>query len=182
MKLLGVWVLPLAVWVLPAIIGLGVLVYENVGAGSDGEFSSSSKPSAVLRLPAAGAGLSPQLRAISQSSQEKTPVGATSWTRITFYNCIPDGYCGLTFSGVQVVEGHAACDPSRLGWRFRIDGDPTGRTYVCTDTGSLVEGDHVDVWHYTEGEGWPWQAATGEYAWVEWGEPPASTASAASSS
>lgn len=101
-----------------------------------------------------------------ESPAEQAPT--VSWTRITFYNCVPDGYCGSTFSGVQVGPGHAACDAARLGWRFRIRGDPEGRTYVCTDTGNQVWGDHVDVWHYRATEGWAWQSAVGEYALVEW--------------
>lgn len=91
------------------------------------------------------------------------------WTRITFYACIPGGYCHTTASGVQVAEGMAACDPSRLGQRFRIEGDPTGRTYTCTDTGNFG-GQWVDVWHYRAEDGWRWQAQVGSWAWVEWQE------------
>lgn len=95
-------------------------------------------------------------------------VQAATWTRITFYDCVPGGYCRRTATGAQVAEGHAACDRSRLGWQFRIVGDPTGRTYTCTDTGSMVRGPHVDVWFYAAADGWRWLRAVGSYATVEW--------------
>jgi len=49
------------------------------------------------------------------------------------------GYCGTTYSGVQVGPGVAACSwGMELGTVFLIEGDPTGRVYVCLDRGAQV--------------------------------------------
>ncbi len=82
---------------------------------------------------------------------------------ITFYDCVPGGYCGNTYSGVQVAEGHAACDRGMLGRRFKILGDPTDREYICADTGSAVNGDHVDIFFYKGEDGWAWIRQLAQY-------------------
>ena len=58
----------------------------------------------------------------------------------------------------------AACDVAYLGQRFVIEGDPSGRTYVCADTGSAVHGLHRDIWFMSNREGWTWQQSVGEQA------------------
>ncbi|NIR60396.1 MAG: hypothetical protein GWO02_13195, partial [Gammaproteobacteria bacterium] len=62
-------------------------------------------------------------------------------------------------NGERVHEGAAACAAGKLGERFRIEGDPTARTYTCTDTGGSVLGDHRDIWFASSDEGYAW--------WVE---------------
>ena len=56
--------------------------------------------------------------------------------------------------GTAVYPGAAACEYSYLGQRFWIEGDPTGRAYVCADTGSGIRGQHRDIWFMSSGEGW----------------------------
>ena len=82
--------------------------------------------------------------------------------RITFFYClrtveVPDdggGYCTYTATGTAVHPGTAACQESWLGRSFVIVGEDPIRVYTCEDTGSAVQGNHVDIWFYTNGEGW----------------------------
>ncbi|MEX1023081.1 MAG: hypothetical protein WD058_08020, partial [Dehalococcoidia bacterium] len=76
------------------------------------------------------------------------------------------GYCGVMRSGLTVYAGAAACAPERLGQRFLIDGDPTGRTYTCEDTGGAVGSTHRDVWFHDSDEGYQWWLAVGGHAQV----------------
>lgn len=127
---------------------------------------STAKKIARVLLPILLLG---QIALASTADAEATPEqDGWTWTRLTFYDCLPNGFCGHTYSGLRVTDGHAACDRSRLGWRVIVAGDPTGRVYTCTDTGSLVRGNHVDVWFYRAADGWRWQAAVGSYGWVKW--------------
>ena len=89
---------------------------------------------------------------------------------VTYYYCeqvagapLGDGggFCGYMRNGTRVTSGAAACDAAYLGQRFRIVGDPTGREYVCADTGSAVGGEHRDIWFATNLEGYEWFAAVG---------------------
>lgn len=77
------------------------------------------------------------------------------------------GFCGRVRDGSVVRSGVAACDVAYLGQRFRIDGDPTGRSYVCADTGSAVHGLHRDIWFLGNREGWSWQRETGTVVMLE---------------
>lgn len=96
---------------------------------------------------------------------------------ITFYYCdratpdspIGDGgtFCGHMRDGDIVYSGAAACDFAYLGQRFRIVGDPTGRSYTCADTGSAVHGLHRDIWFQTSDEGVVWQLFIGRRAEIE---------------
>lgn len=96
---------------------------------------------------------------------------------VSFYYCeeVPGayeqgdggGFCGRGRDGSPVRSGMAACDVAYLGQRFRIDGDPTGRTYVCADTGSAVHGLHRDIWFMDNRDGWIWQLETGTVAAIE---------------
>jgi len=74
------------------------------------------------------------------------------------------GFCGLARDGTRVRSGVAACDVAYLGQRFVIEGDPSGRTYVCADTGSAVRGLHRDIWFMSNRDGWTWQQSVGEQA------------------
>lgn len=103
----------------------------------------------------------------SPDHQVKTQ-GAQQSVRITFFYCVrtvgvPDdggGYCGTTATGAQVhsptgnTPGTAACPSQWLGRTFTIVGDEEELVYKCEDTGSLVTGNQVDIWLYTNGEGW----------------------------
>jgi 3D (Asp-Asp-Asp) domain-containing protein len=96
---------------------------------------------------------------------------------VTFYYCEDStsgqrrgdggGFCGVMRDGTTVYSGAAACEYQYLGQRFRIEGDPTGRTYVCADTGSGIHGQHRDIWFMTNGEGWAWQQVVGRYAVIQ---------------
>jgi hypothetical protein len=80
---------------------------------------------------------------------------------ITFYACVGDGFCGHTASGMPVSAGSAACSSNLpFGTRFRIEGDPTGRVFLCNDRGALSS-TWVDVWFYSVAEGHAWQSAVG---------------------
>ena len=69
-------------------------------------------------------------------------------------------------SGRVVYAGAAACGSAfPLGTRFRIYGDPTGRTYICEDTG-LGPPLWVDVFFWDEQEGWAWQVEVGSYGTI----------------
>ena len=104
-------------------------------------------------------------------------MGARIQVTLSYYYCargpsgrvIGDGggFCGLMRNGVRVHSGAAACAHRYLGQRFRIAGDPTGRTYTCEDTGSAVHGLHRDVWFNTAEAGRAWLAAVGSRAVIE---------------
>jgi 3D (Asp-Asp-Asp) domain-containing protein len=80
---------------------------------------------------------------------------------ITFYACVGDGFCGNTASGMPVSAGSAACSSNLpFGTRFRIEGDPTGRVFLCNDRGALAS-TWVDVWFYSVAEGRAWQSMVG---------------------
>lgn len=93
---------------------------------------------------------------------------------VTFYYCEDStggqragdggGFCGVMRDGTAVYPGAAACEYQYLGQRFVIEGDPTGRTYVCADTGSGIHGQHRDIWFMSSGEGWAWQQVVGRSA------------------
>lgn len=76
------------------------------------------------------------------------------------------GFCGLARNGTRVAPGMAACDVAYLGQRFQIEGDPTGRTYLCGDTGGAVRGLHRDIWFMSNRDGWHWQQSVGEQAFI----------------
>jgi len=82
---------------------------------------------------------------------------------VTYYDCVPDGFCGTMSSGELAFEGAAACSYDLpLGTRFTIAGDPTGRVYVCLDRGA-VAATWVDIWFYDSSDGAAWQASVGSY-------------------
>lgn len=96
---------------------------------------------------------------------------------VTFYYCEDStggqrrgdggGFCGVMRDGTVVYSGAAACDVAYLGQRFRIEGDPTGRTYVCADTGGGIHGQHRDIWFMSSAEGWAWQQVVGRSAVIQ---------------
>lgn len=96
---------------------------------------------------------------------------------VTFYYCEDStggqrrgdggGFCGVMRDGSPVYPGAAACEYQYLGQRFRIEGDPTGRVYVCADTGSGIHGQHRDIWFMSSGEGWAWQQVVGRSAVIQ---------------
>ncbi|MEX2229262.1 MAG: hypothetical protein WEB13_06430 [Dehalococcoidia bacterium] len=77
------------------------------------------------------------------------------------------GFCGLMRDGSAVYPGAAACASVYLGQVFRIIGDPTERVYKCADTGSLIDGQHRDIWFRTNDAGWRWQQLVGPTATIE---------------
>lgn len=96
---------------------------------------------------------------------------------VTFYYCEDStggqrrgdggGFCGVMRDGSPVYPGAAACEYQYLGQRFRIEGDPTGRVYVCADTGSGIHGQHRDIWFMNSSEGWSWQQVVGRSAVIQ---------------
>ena len=70
-------------------------------------------------------------------------------------------------NGEVVHEGAAACKPGLLGQRFRIEGDPTGRVYECTDTGGSVLNDHRDIWFMNSADGYEWWITVGDRAFIQ---------------
>jgi hypothetical protein len=66
--------------------------------------------------------------------------------------------------GATVYEGAAACGYAwQLGARFTLEGDPTGRIYVCEDRG-LGPWLWADIFFWKEADGYPWQAVVGTSA------------------
>jgi len=55
-----------------------------------------------------------------------------------------------------VYEGAAACAAQNMCQRFKILGDPNGRIYTCTDTGSAVHGEHRDIFFHNSDDGYQW--------------------------
>lgn len=87
---------------------------------------------------------------------------------ITFYSCLGPrgGFCGVMSSGNKVYEGAAAWGSAyELGERVSIDGDPTGRVYLCEDCGWRAPM-QVDVFWYREEDGRAWIAPVGRGAEV----------------
>lgn len=74
------------------------------------------------------------------------------------------GFCGVMRDGSVVRPGAAACDFAYLGQRFRIEGDPDQREYVCSDTGNLVHGLHRDIWFNVADNGADWLLKVGRVA------------------
>ncbi|RJQ12414.1 MAG: hypothetical protein C4558_01670 [Dehalococcoidia bacterium] len=77
------------------------------------------------------------------------------------------GFCGHMRDGSIVRPGAAACDIAYLGQRFRIEGDPEQREYVCQDTGSLVHGLHRDIWFNVADDGADWVLKVGRQAVIQ---------------
>jgi hypothetical protein len=91
-------------------------------------------------------------------------VGLVTDVNVTFYDCLVQGFCGAMYNGEQVYEGAAACSWNLpLGTRFVIEGDPTGRTYVCADRGYLPD-TWVDIFFHSPADGWAWQSSVGRYS------------------
>lgn len=103
--------------------------------------------------------------------------GMRAAASISFYYCTTredvaasgdgGGFCGKMRNGQTPFPGAAACDVAYLGQRFRIEGDPTERTYVCADTGSAVSGQHRDIWFFYAADGWAWAQQTGGRVVIE---------------
>ena len=47
------------------------------------------------------------------------------------------------------------------GQRFTIQGNPTGRTYTCADTGNAVAGEHRDIFFQNNYGTWAWWVQQG---------------------
>ena len=77
------------------------------------------------------------------------------------------GFCGHMRDGLIVRSGAAACDVTYLGQRFRIEGDPEQREYVCNDTGNMVHGLHRDIWFNVADDGADWLLKVGRSAVIE---------------
>jgi hypothetical protein len=115
-------------------------------------------------------------REVPAGAIDLVPGDRTSVT-LSFYYCEESaggfpagdggGFCGRGRDGSPVRSGMAACDFAYLGQRFRISGDPTGRVYVCADTGSAVHGLHRDIWFLDNRSGWGWQSQVGVTATIE---------------
>jgi len=55
-----------------------------------------------------------------------------------------------------------------MGRRFTLN----GQEWVCNDTGGLVWGAHVDLFFWTEADGWAYLAAHGTRGTLTWkGQP-----------
>jgi hypothetical protein len=92
--------------------------------------------------------------------------GSISGAYITFYDCASGGFCGSMSSGDQVFAGAAACSYNlATGTRFTIDGDPSGRTYVCLDRGGGGP-TWIDIWFYDPSDGYAWQGVVGNYGTI----------------
>ncbi len=118
-----------------------------------------------------------QVQALTLATRPLAP-GDRVAAPVSFYYCeesaggdFPRGdggaFCGHVRDGSRVRPGMAACDYAYLGQRFRIEGDPTARVYVCGDTGSAVHGLHRDIWFMDNRSGWLWQRVVGSSVVIE---------------
>ena len=113
----------------------------------------------------------------SQAASQPLQPGDRLTVPVTFYYCEDTtngqragdggGFCGAMRNGAVVHSGAAACDKAYLGQKFRIEGDPTDRMYVCADTGSGIQQQHRDIWFMSNGEGWAWQQVVGTSAVIQ---------------
>jgi hypothetical protein len=89
--------------------------------------------------------------------------GTVLYARITIYGCVGrgGGFCGGMASGYTVFEGSAACSSDmKMGTKFTVQGDPTGRVYECMDRGHLAS-PWVDIFFYNTADGFAWASALG---------------------
>jgi 3D (Asp-Asp-Asp) domain-containing protein len=105
-------------------------------------------------------------------SAPAAPAGTLASAYVTYYYCAGGGgdgggFCGSTADGTPVQLGVAACDPSLMGQRFRVVGDPSGLIFRCADTGGAVWGGIRDMWFPTATAGSAWLNAVGHQVVVE---------------
>ena len=182
---------PLLSWQLRRDFHLGVLVWSNqVGeppkrtssceAGKldgqpDSDSTVGSGSGAILRtlrsredqrLPAsqaAGAAApTPTVQPDVPEHPQALPAEAAISVWVTFYSCPP--YCGDPSGPLPLGEGQAACDPAYMGRRFALNGSK----YICNDTGNAVWGAHVDLFFWSEAEGWAYLAQYGTEGLLTW--------------
>lgn len=123
-----------------------------------------------------------RVEAAAPTQASRVPIPALSagdriGVSLSFYYCEPGtnaavigdggGFCGHMRDGTIVRPGAAACDYAYLGQRFRIEGDPEQREYVCNDTGNMVHGQHRDIWFNVADDGADWVLKVGRLAVIE---------------
>jgi hypothetical protein len=160
-------------------------VPQTAEAPAAGEPSEALPPGAQLDSRPASPQLDPVAAALpvpllAQDEAESAPeppeedqiappgpaVGQMPGVNVTFYDCLNQGFCGVMYNGQPVYEGAAACSwDLPLGTRFVIEGDPSGRIYVCADRG-LLANTWVDIFFYNPNDGWAWQESVGRYATI----------------
>lgn len=167
-EVLGRWLKPLA---------------ESPSASAEPRPSDVAVPLEVITVPSVTAEAPSSSTATEEPRASASRLGARAavplragdrpMVTVSFYYCEEvaayssgdgGGFCGIARDGSRVRSGVAACDLTYLGQRFQIEGDPTGRTYVCADTGSAVRGLHRDIWFMSNRDGWHWQQSVGEQA------------------
>lgn len=128
---------------------------------------AQSSPAAPLAAPSA---------ALPTTAAPPLGEGEQYEASLSFYYCganggprVGDGggFCGHMANGQVVHPGAAACAAPYMGQRFRVEGDPYGRVYTCTDTGGAVGGMHRDIWFDDAGVGWAWLQTVGFTATIE---------------
>ncbi len=160
-----------------AVVGSGAAAPGAApGAASDAARASRPSPAVVPAPDSARTEFVLRAQRVG-AAVPKLAAGARPVVSLSFYYCEEapgdyaqgdgGGFCGKTRDGSVVRSGVAACDVAYLGQRFRIDGDPTGQSYVCADTGSAVHGLHRDIWFLDNRDGWNWQRKTGTVAMIE---------------
>lgn len=146
------------------------------GTSSDRSIAVADADPTLYASAVSGGGTSRAAQPLNVATPVLRP-GDRLLVSVSFYYCADNGgshsrgdgggFCGVARDGTRVRSGMAACDVAYLGQRFRIDGDPTGRTYVCGDTGSAVHGLHRDIWFGESEPGWRWQQVTGRRTVIE---------------
>lgn len=131
---------------------------------------TDAQPFEASRTQAAATDVAPVAAPLLRAGDR---IGAT----VSFYYCATGadprvtgdggGFCGHMRDGSVVRPGAAACDVSYLGQRFRIEGDPDQREYVCNDTGNLVHGLHRDIWFNVADDGAAWLLKVGRVAVIQ---------------
>lgn len=159
--------------------GQGGAAVALVAPGAVGNVALASRRAQPVVVPAPDSTRTEFVQRVSGVSAivPKLATGDRPVVTLSFYYCEEapgdytqgdgGGFCGKVRDGSMVRSGVAACDVAYLGQRFRIEGDPTGRSYVCADTGSAVHGLHRDIWFLDNRDGWSWQRQTGTVVVIE---------------
>jgi hypothetical protein len=167
----------------PPLLEVPIFV-DHAAALLEEQLIERSIPDAVIAVESRAVGLSvaaPAVQAVPAAALPTTPApplgpGQTQTVSLSFYYCganggprVGDGggFCGHMANGDVVHAGAAACAASQMGQRFRVEGDPYGRVYTCTDTGGAVGSSHRDIWFDDAGVGWAWLQTVGFTATIE---------------
>ncbi|MBI4444593.1 MAG: 3D domain-containing protein [Acidobacteria bacterium] len=113
-------------------------------------FSLQSTPSLRLANAPVAVGYQDLFPVPKESLQTSVlhQVAATTASDYQVFKATAYSIAGITFSGVRVAEGIVAADPEILpiGSVIEVRADDYSGIYTVLDTGSLVQGRHIDIY------------------------------------